>query len=258
MGMSHARKSNTRGREWVEDPVMSNICFERFTTAWLSDPTIFSVNEQPVHSDHEFYASRKELDENWSSLVRSLDGKWKAHFAINPAGAPDALLTGSIMDGSLREINVPCEFQLINPEWDPPHYVNVQYPWDGHEALKAPEVSEEYNPTVTCVKTFHLSLKDLQNRIILHLGGVEAAVLSEVFGRDDLPWRENWPTMCRAILAGYESVTALSAEEKAAVPTLMQGNELLCIAAFAGSIKYKDVFEVNMRMLPYIIENRIA
>ena len=84
------------------------------------------------------------------------------------------------------------------------------------------------------------------------------AVLSEVFGRDELPWKENWPTMCRAILAGYESVTALSAEEKAAVPTLMQGNELLCIAAFAGSSKYKDVFEVNKRMLPYIIENRIA
>ncbi len=81
------------------------------------------------------------------------------------------------------------------------------------------------------------------------------AVLSEVFGRDELPWKENWPDMCRAILAGYESVTALSAAEKAAVPTLMQGNELLCIAAFAGSSKYRDVFEVNMRMLPYIIEN---
>ena len=81
------------------------------------------------------------------------------------------------------------------------------------------------------------------------------AVLSEVFGRDELPWRENWPVMCRAILAGYESVTALSAAERAAVPTLMQGNELLCIAAFASSSKHKDVFEVNMRMLPYIIEN---
>jgi len=164
--------------------MMSNIRSDRFTTAWLSDPTIFSVNEQPVNSDHEFFASRKELDENWSSLVRSLDGKWKAHFAMNPAGAPDALLTGSIMDGSLREISVPCEFQLINPEWDPPHYVNTQYPWDGHEDLKAPEVSEEYNPTVTCVKTFHLSLKDLQNRIILHLGGVEAAVLVYLNGHE--------------------------------------------------------------------------
>lgn len=81
------------------------------------------------------------------------------------------------------------------------------------------------------------------------------AVLSEVFGRDGLPWQENWPLMCRAILKGYESVAPLSAEERAAVPTLMQGNELLCIAAFAGSSKHRDVFEVNMRMLPYIIEN---
>ena len=164
--------------------MMSNIRSDRFTTAWLSNPEIFSVNEQPVGSDHEFFATQQELTEGYTSLVRSLDGSWKAHFAMNPAGAPDALLTGSIMDGSLKEITVPCEFQLVNPEWDPPHYVNTQYPWDGHEDLKAPEVSEEYNPTVTCVKTFHLSLRDLQHRIILHLGGVEAAVLVYMNGRE--------------------------------------------------------------------------
>ena len=82
---------------------MSNIRPEHFTTAWLSDPTIFSVNEQPVNSDHAFFASQQEMNEGASSLVRSLDGAWKAHFALNPAGAPDALLTSSIMDGSLRE-----------------------------------------------------------------------------------------------------------------------------------------------------------
>ena len=163
---------------------MSNIRSERFTTAWLSDPTIFSVNEQPVNSDHEFFASQQEMNEGVSSLVRSLDGKWKAHFALNPAGAPDALLTGSIMDAGLREITVPCEFQLENPEWDPPHYVNTQYPWDGHEDLHAPEVSEKYNPTVTAVRTFTLSLKDLQNRILLRLNGVEAAVLVYLNGQE--------------------------------------------------------------------------
>ena len=81
------------------------------------------------------------------------------------------------------------------------------------------------------------------------------AVLSEVFGQDDLPWRENWPHLCRAILAGYEHIAPLTDAEKAAVPTIMQGNELLCIAAFAGSSKHKDVFDMNMRMLPYIIEH---
>ena len=149
----------------------------RFTTAWLSNPEIFSVNEVPVTSDHEFFASAEEMAANQSSLVRSLNGVWKAHFALNPAGAPEELLIGTSMDGSLREISVPCEFQLVNPEWDPPHYVNTQYPWDGHEELKAPEVSEEYNPTVTCVRLFDLSEADLQHRVLLHLGGVEAAVL---------------------------------------------------------------------------------
>jgi len=163
---------------------MSNVRSERFTAAWLSNPEIFSVNELPATSDHEFFASKKEMAEQDSSLVRSLDGKWKAHFAMNPAGAPDALLTDAIMDESLREISVPCEFQLENPEWDPPHYVNTQYPWDGHEDLKAPEVSEEYNPTVTCVKTFTLSPKDLQHRVILHLAGVEAAVLVYLNGHE--------------------------------------------------------------------------
>lgn len=81
------------------------------------------------------------------------------------------------------------------------------------------------------------------------------AVLSEVFQRDELPWRENWPVFCGAVLSGYESISPLTDAEKSAVPTIMQGNELLCIAAFAGSSKYKDVFDVNMRMLPYIIEN---
>ena len=163
---------------------MSNIRSDRFTTAWLSDPEIFSVGELPVNSDHEFFANHQEMAENASSLVRSLDGVWKAHFAMNPAGAPDALLTGAGMDGSLREINVPCEFQLENPEWDAPHYVNTQYPWDGHEDLKAPEVSEEYNPTVTCVKTFTLSKQDMQNRVILHLGAVESAVLVYLNGQE--------------------------------------------------------------------------
>ncbi len=156
----------------------------RFTTAWLSDPTIFSVNELPVTSDHAFYASKQELAEGKSSLVRSLDGVWKAHFALNPAGAPDELLTSSALDGTLRDIPVPCEFQLVNPDWDGPMYVNSQYPWDGHEALIAPEVSEKYNPTVTCVRTFALSLADLQNRIHLHLNGVEAAVLVYVNGHE--------------------------------------------------------------------------
>ena len=156
----------------------------KFSTAWLSNPEITLVGTLPPCSDHEFFATKQEAETGASSLVRSLDGAWKAHFAMNPAQAPDALLAGSSLDATLREIDIPCEFQLVAPEWDGPQYVNTQYPWEGHEELKAPEVSETYNPTVTCVKTFSLSLKDMQNRIILHLAGVEAAVLVVVNGHE--------------------------------------------------------------------------
>ncbi len=81
------------------------------------------------------------------------------------------------------------------------------------------------------------------------------AVLSETFGREELPWRENWPDFSRAVLAGYDQVSPLTETERAAVPTLILGNELLALAAFAGSSKYQDVFDVNRRMLPYILDN---
>ena len=81
------------------------------------------------------------------------------------------------------------------------------------------------------------------------------AVLSEVFEREELPWQQNWPLFCKAVLAGYDSVSPLTARERAAVPVLMLGNEILAIAAFAGSSKYKDIFDVNMRMLPWMMGN---
>ena len=163
---------------------MKQIARERFETAWLSNPEIFSVHELPDCSDHAFYATMAEADADTSSLVKSLDGAWKAHFAMNPSEAPDTLLTSAALDETLREIQVPCEFQMEAPEWDPPHYVNTQYPWDGHEALQAPQVSEVYNPTVTCIRHFALSLPQVQQRTVLHLAGVEAAVLVYVNGHE--------------------------------------------------------------------------
>lgn len=79
------------------------------------------------------------------------------------------------------------------------------------------------------------------------------AVLSETFGHDELPWQENWPVLCKAVLAGYDRVSPLTEAEWAAVPTLLLGNEVLCLAAFAGSSKFREVFEVNQRMLGWML-----
>ena len=81
------------------------------------------------------------------------------------------------------------------------------------------------------------------------------AVLSECFGRERLPWETAWPAFARALLEGYDSVSPLTEEEWQAVPTLMLGNELLALAAFVGSSKYREVFEVNQRMLSWLLEH---
>lgn len=154
----------------------------QFNKAWLADPTVFSVNQLPPVSDHHIYASESEIGSE-SSLIRTLDGQWRAHFAINADSAPDLLLSDGCMDSALMPITVPGEFQLQNPDWDPPHYVNTQYPWDGHEELDPPAVSTVYNPTVTAIRSFELTEQDLDcGRIVLTFGGVEAAVAVYVNG----------------------------------------------------------------------------
>lgn len=58
---------------------------------------------------------------------------------------------------------------------------------------------------------------------------------------------------CKAVLEGYDGVSPLTEQEWAAVPTLLLGNEVLCLAAFVGSSKYREVFETNQRMLKWML-----
>ena len=149
----------------------------QFDLKWLSDPEIFQVNTLPPVSDHLIYASEDEAEAQASSLVRLLDGQWHAHYALKPTEAPDLLITDGSLDSALPTLTVPGEFQLQNPTWDPPHYTNTQYPWDGHEDLKPGEVSSEYNPTVTAIRSFELDEEDLDcGRVVLTFEGVESAV----------------------------------------------------------------------------------
>ncbi|MDQ9827105.1 hypothetical protein RFZ44_27975, partial [Acinetobacter sp. 163] len=56
-----------------------------------------------------------------------------------------------------------------------PQYVNVQYPWDGVEALRPGEVSETNNPTASYVCRFDLTAQEAAQRVVLTLEGVESS-----------------------------------------------------------------------------------
>jgi len=81
------------------------------------------------------------------------------------------------------------------------------------------------------------------------------AVLSESFGRDGMPWETAWPVFARAVLTGYDSLAPLTEAEWQSAATLMLGNELLALAAFADSSKYREVFETNRCMLAWMLEH---
>lgn len=61
--------------------------------------------------------------------------------------------------------------------------------------------------------------------------------------------------VARAIWQGYNAVTPLTADEWAALPDMVLAIQLTCVAAFAGSDKLAQQFEVNQHMLQFIRTN---
>ena len=52
-----------------------------FDFGMVKDPKMFKEGVLPAHSDHRAYASLDELEEEISSLIVSLNGLWKFHYA---------------------------------------------------------------------------------------------------------------------------------------------------------------------------------
>lgn len=109
--------------------------------AWLTDPTIFAVNRVPAHSEHRYYAHMPQGDER-SDLRQSLDGEWRVEVvqASDIDFHEEPFVAENFDDSAFERIQVPGHLQtagLMNHK-----YVNVQYPWDGHENPLEPNVPE--------------------------------------------------------------------------------------------------------------------
>lgn len=94
------------------------------TPALLADPEIFQQNRLPFHA-HFADQTSPEL-----SLTVSLDGEWNFRYAEN--------LTAPFTDWDTLTVPGFIQMQSLQKPGQPygtPHYVNTQYPWDGHEKL---------------------------------------------------------------------------------------------------------------------------
>ena len=56
----------------------------------------------------------------------------------------------------------------------------------------------------------------------------------------------------RAIWQGYDSLSPLTEAEKAALPDMVLAIQLICVAAFAGSEKLRQLYDTNVEMLAFV------
>ena len=124
------------------------------TTAWLTDPRVYAVHRLDAHSDHACW-SHAPVNGEGSNLGQSLDGEWRVRVETAPTGrfpdgtsdgpdwindVPPLFAASDFDDSSFSRVQVPSHLEtagLLAPQ-----YVNVQYPWDGHEDPKAPAIPE--------------------------------------------------------------------------------------------------------------------
>ncbi|MDE6911790.1 MAG: DUF4981 domain-containing protein [Lachnospiraceae bacterium] len=138
----------------------------------IKNPLFYGENRIAAHSDHKYYVSEAGFVQDIQSLKKSLDGIWKFHYAKNIAEAPDGFYKNDIDCRNWEDIHVPAHIQLEG--YDKPQYVNVQYPWDGHEVIEPGEIPTRFNPTASYVKYFSVPAQFAGKRVFISFQGVES------------------------------------------------------------------------------------
>lgn len=145
-----------------------------FSYQWLADPKIFAVNRLDAHSGHAFYKSKKEAAQGKSSFVKSLNGVWKFHYAAKLSQTVSGFERTEVNCDDWDDIRVPGSIQLQG--YSAPQYVNVMYPWDGHEAIQPGQIPESFHPVASYVTYFTVDKAWENQSVFISFQGVESAM----------------------------------------------------------------------------------
>lgn len=184
---------------------------------WLSDLNVFAVNRVKAHSDHRYYRDMEAAKRLAPMSDRySLNGSWKIHYSVNPACRPAEFYQLDFNCETWGSIEVPGHMQLQG--YGSPHYVNTQYPWDGHEELRPPAISERFNPVGSYVKEFSVPESMLNKPLHISFQGVESAFYVWLNGH----------------FVGYSEDSFTPAEFDLS-PFVMEGNNKLAVEVYQRS-----------------------
>lgn len=144
----------------------------KFDYGKIKDPAFFAQNRVKAHSDHHYYKNHRELAEKNESFRQNLNGLWKFQYARNLAEAPAGFEAEDFDCKGWEDIRVPAHIQMEG--YDKPQYVNVQYPWDGHEAIEPGEIPTQFNPVASYVKYFTVPENMQGKSLFVSFQGVES------------------------------------------------------------------------------------
>ena len=143
--------------------------------SWLEDPEVFAVNRKQAHSDHTYYETLQEARaEGPMPLRQSLNGAWYFAYAPNTDQVDWGFVQGDVNCKNWNTIQVPGHIQTQG--YGQMQYVNTQYPWDGQEYLRPPQISKIENP-VGCYVCYFTLEEALQGKpVSISFQGAEIAM----------------------------------------------------------------------------------
>ena len=145
-----------------------------FDITIVKNPEIFMENRLAAHSDHEYYSTENAASEGVSDFKYSLNGIWKFAFAKNYDLAPKGFESTDFDTRKWDVIRVPAHIQMEG--YGHPQYVNVQYPWDGSEAIVPGQIPERFNPVASYVKYFELPDFMKGRKVFISFQGAESGL----------------------------------------------------------------------------------
>lgn len=143
--------------------------------ARVADPRFVSDRRMPAHSDHRWFRDADEARSGTSGYEQLLSGTWRFHYAPSPAESVPGFEAADFDASGWDEIPVPAHIQLHG--YDRPQYVNVQYPWDGHEQVEPGQIPTRFNPVASYLRDVTLD-RPLEpgERVSVVFEGAESAI----------------------------------------------------------------------------------
>lgn len=140
-----------------------------YNKSFVQNPEIVSIGGIDACSNHIYSTSNMSYEE----LKKSLNGLWDFFYSKNLKESNDEFYKIDYKTDNWDKIKVPSHIQLQG--YDKPHYVNTMYPWDGHDKIIPPNISEDYNPVGHYSRYFTVPKEWSGQRVFVSFDGVESA-----------------------------------------------------------------------------------